>query len=57
MPDGDVPSLDDCVERLTHIRAHGPTPFAFDFRTRFPAPSDVSDAPSEETAIPMRATP
>lgn len=40
--DGQIPTLDDCVERLLHIRRHGPTPFAFDFRTRFPPPSSAS---------------
>ena len=54
VPDGHIPSLDECVERLTHIRVHGPTPFAFDFRTRFPPPSEASDPVSEEVA-PMRA--
>jgi Domain of unknown function (DUF3291) len=57
IPEGRVPTLDECVERLIHIRAYGPTPFAFDFRTRFAAPSDVSDAPSERVADPMRAEP
>jgi heme-degrading monooxygenase HmoA len=42
--EGDIPTLDECVERLAHLRAHRPTPFAFDFRTRFPAPV------TEETA-------
>jgi heme-degrading monooxygenase HmoA len=50
-PEGRLPSLDECVERLTHIRAHGPTPFAFDFRTRFPAPPHPSDATSKEVAV------
>ena len=43
VPVGHIPTLDECVERLTHIRAYGPTAYAFDFRTRF-------DAPAEENA-------
>ena len=57
LPAGRVPSLDDCVERLTHIRAHGPTPFAFDFRTRFPAPDAAQDAAPGALADPVRAAP
>ena len=52
IPDGHIPSLDECVERLTHLRAHGPTPFAFDFRTRFSAPTVAADTTSKEVAIP-----
>ena len=35
---GHTPSPAECVERLEHLRAHGPTPRAFDLKTRFPAP-------------------
>ncbi|HWF75628.1 MAG TPA: DUF3291 domain-containing protein [Caulobacteraceae bacterium] len=52
IPTGRVPTLDQCVERLIHIRAHGPTPYAFDFRTRFPAPSDAAASTIQETAAP-----
>jgi hypothetical protein len=41
---GHTPSLAECVERLTRMRAQGPTPQAFDFRTRFPAPAAESAA-------------
>ena len=44
IPEGQVPTLDECVERLMHLRAHGPTPFAFDFRTRFAPPTVESAA-------------
>ena len=39
VPAGHTPSLDECLERLAHLRANGPTAHAFDFRTRFPAPA------------------
>ena len=35
IPAGTLPTVDDGVERLAHLRAHGPTPHAFDFRTRY----------------------
>ena len=33
--EGTVPTVPEAVERLDHLRAHGPTPFAFTFRHRF----------------------
>ena len=34
----DVPTVEEAVARLEHLRAHGPTPRAVTFRTPFPAP-------------------
>ena len=34
--EGDVPSVDDAVTRLQHIREHGPTAQAFTFGKTFP---------------------
>jgi len=42
VPGGHLPSVQEAVERLEHLRANGPTPHAFTFKQRFPAP----DAPS-----------
>ena len=39
VPAGHTPSLAECLERLAHLRAHGPTPHAFAFRQRFEAPT------------------
>lgn len=36
---GHTPSLDDCLERLAHLRAHGPSPHAFSLKQRFEAPT------------------
>ncbi len=36
---GTLPSVPDGVARLDHLREHGPSPHAFDFKTRFPPPS------------------
>ena len=38
VPAGHRPSVVECLERLEHLRAHGPTPHAFDFKQRFEAP-------------------
>jgi hypothetical protein len=34
--EGTVPTVEDAIARLEHLRAHGPTPTAFTFRHRFP---------------------
>lgn len=41
VPAGHLPSVREAEERLEHLRAHGPTPDAFTFRRRFPAPGAV----------------
>ena len=33
--EGTIPTVDDAIARLDHLRAHGPTPTAFTFRHRF----------------------
>ena len=38
VPRGHQPTVAEAEERLRHLRAHGPTPFAFGIRTPFPAP-------------------
>ncbi|MDB5475688.1 MAG: hypothetical protein JWP49_1199 [Phenylobacterium sp.] len=45
IPAGTLPSRLDAFARLDHLRAHGPTPHAFDFRSRFPAPAPM-DSPA-----------
>jgi hypothetical protein len=40
VPAGHVPTPQEAVERLAHLRAHGPTPRAFTFREEF-APKDA----------------
>jgi hypothetical protein len=42
VPAGHRPDVAEARERLEHLRAHGPTPFAFSFTTAFPAP-DASE--------------
>ncbi len=45
IPAGHRPTVKEAEERLRHLRAHGPTPFAFGVRSPFPPPSsDVTPA-------------
>ena len=38
IPAGHIPTIDEAEARLARLRAHGPTPDAFTFKQRFPAP-------------------
>jgi len=38
IPAGHIPTVAEATERLASLKAHGPTPRAFTFRTPFPAP-------------------
>ena len=49
----EIPSLAEAERRLDHIRAHGPTEFAFTFREPHPAPAPAG--PSAPSADPIRA--
>ena len=40
VPLGHRPSIGEAEERVTHLRAHGPTQFAFTFQEWFPPPGD-----------------
>jgi hypothetical protein len=42
VPRGHQPTIAEAEERLLHLRAHGPTPFAFGARTPFPAPDALA---------------
>jgi heme-degrading monooxygenase HmoA len=39
IPAGDVPTVEEAIARLKFLQENGPTPFAFDFKTKFPVPS------------------
>ncbi len=45
IPAGTVPTLAQAIERLDHVRRHGPTPFAFSFRQPFPPAADAPITP------------
>lgn len=43
IPEGHVPTVVEAVERLEHLKEHGPSPHAFTFRKPFPAPDGGPD--------------
>jgi hypothetical protein len=45
---GHVPTVAEAKERLEHLDARGPTPFAFTFRTPFPSPDATSPSGSRD---------
>lgn len=47
-PAGHRPSVEEAKERLSHLEAHGPTPFAFTFKTVFPPPGSAGAVESRE---------
>jgi heme-degrading monooxygenase HmoA len=44
VPAGYIPSLDEAKKRLAHLEEHGPSPFAFSWRTPFPPDQEVMQA-------------
>ncbi len=45
IPAGHIPSVQEGVERLTHLRRHGPGAFAFTFKQPFPPTVDTGAVP------------
>ena len=45
VPRGHVPSVGEAEDRVKHLRAHGPTRYAFSMRVHFPAPGSADTAP------------
>jgi hypothetical protein len=45
VPRGLRPTIEEANQRLALLRAHGPTPRAFNFRNAFPAPDAAQAAP------------
>jgi hypothetical protein len=52
VPVGHTPSVADAEERLAYLREHGPTRFAFTFKTRFAAPGESLDPYIDDVACP-----
>lgn len=40
IPAGHEPSVEEAEQRLDHLQANGPSPYAFGFKSAFPPPSD-----------------
>jgi hypothetical protein len=52
VPAGTIPTTDDAHERLSSLRANGPTPFAFTFRAQFTAEgSPVASPPASDQML------
>jgi hypothetical protein len=50
IPEGTIPTVDDAIARLEHLRAHGPTARAFTFRHRFePGDEEARLGPARDT--------
>jgi Domain of unknown function (DUF3291) len=47
IPRGSLPSTRDAEERVRHLRAHGPAPYAFTMRVHFPPPGAAGRGPRE----------
>lgn len=48
--EGTIPTVEEAIARLAHLRAHGPTPTAFTFGHRFEAGGeDVRPGPGRDT--------
>jgi hypothetical protein len=46
VPQGEIPTVEEAKDRLEHLRDHGPTPFAFTFKARFPATGEAPESGS-----------
>ena len=55
VPAGSVPTVGDAEERLRHLRAHGPTAYAFSLRQLFAAPGAGAGAEAAEEGGPLGA--
>ena len=55
IPAGHIPTVDEAVERLDHIRRVGPTEFAFSFRRRFPAPACIHSTTAVKRGPSLRS--
>lgn len=53
IPAGKIPTVEEAMIRLKSLQDHGPTPFAFDFKTKFaiPAAVIVSQNHNEDTSL------
>src|SRR4051794_21572611 len=50
IPEGTIPTVEDAIARLEHLRENGPTPTAFTFRHRY-EPGDVEARPGNERDV------
>ena len=53
IPAGTIPTLDEAIERLDHLRSFGPSPEAFTFRRPFPHPGGPTVVTDERNTCPV----
>ena len=53
IPAGTVPTVDEALARLDHLRTFGPTPEAFTFRQPFPHPDGPAIVADERNTCPV----
>jgi hypothetical protein len=53
IPAGTVPTIDEALDRLEHLKAHGPTPEAFTFRQPFPHPGGPAVEMDDRNTCPV----
>jgi len=56
VPQGHRPGIDEAKQRLAHLDAHGPTPFAFTFKKPFPADEQFVNSIDWSSFKPCPAT-
>jgi hypothetical protein len=54
IPRGHIPTVAEAEERIRHLRAHGPSPYAFTLRSHFPAPGSAAGS-ADATDGPLRS--
>jgi hypothetical protein len=52
IPEGHLPTMQEAMARLDHLRQHGPTPYAFTFRHRFGPGDEQPIAGDDRDACP-----
>jgi Domain of unknown function (DUF3291) len=53
IPRGHIPTVAEAEDRVEHVRAHGPTPYAFSLKQHFPPPGNAgADAGTEPIRSP-----
>ncbi|HEY1510229.1 MAG TPA: DUF3291 domain-containing protein [Solirubrobacteraceae bacterium] len=55
IPEGHIPTVQEAQERLAHLEAHGPSPYAFTFKRRF-TPDGAPGTPRPDASELCTAT-
>jgi hypothetical protein len=55
VPAGHIPGIDEAKKRLAYLEAHGPTQFAFNFKTTFQADEEFQQGIDWDSFVPCPA--